>query len=78
MPSFKAIAYLINKESCICVPSVKTTTYTCTGLTTSFCTKDHDKHQAISNLNQKFPKKSTLICVSFLEVLFNPLVIPKL
>ena len=60
------------------MPSVKTTTYPCNGLTTSFCTKDHDKHKAISNLNQKFRKKLTLIWVSLLEVLFNPLAPPKL
>ena len=61
IPSFRTITSVINKQSGICVPSVRTTTYVHNRLNTSFCTKDHKTHQAISNLNQKFWKKSTLI-----------------
>ena len=35
-------------------PSVKTATYLCNGPNTSFCIKDDETHQAISDLNQKF------------------------
>ena len=41
VPSFKTIAYVTEKKSCVCMPSVKTPTYLCNGLNTSFCTKDH-------------------------------------
>ena len=56
--SFRAIAYVIDKQSGICrrylllqglcVPSVKTATYVCNRFNTSFCTKDHETHKAIS------------------------------
>ena len=58
MPSFRAIAYVIGKQSGTCrryllpqglyVPSVKTTTYVSNRFKTSFCTKNHKTHQAIS------------------------------
>ena len=58
IPSFRAIAYAIDKHSSTCkrylllqglyVPSVKTTTYVCNRFNTSFCTKDHKTHLAIS------------------------------
>ena len=57
LPSFRAIAYAIDKQSGTCrrylllqglyVPSVKTTTYVCKSFNT-FCTKDHKTHLAIS------------------------------
>ena len=57
IPSFRAIAYAIDKQSGTCrrylllqglyVPSVKTTTYVCNRFNT-FCTKDHKTHLAIS------------------------------
>ena len=59
--SYKTIAYVIDKQSCVCMPSVKTTTYLCNGLHTSFCTKDDETHQTISNLNRKFRKKDNLL-----------------
>ena len=56
-PSFRAIAYAINKQSGTCkrylllqglyVPSVKTTTYVCNRFNI-FCTKDHKTRLAIS------------------------------
>ena len=58
IPSFRAIAYAIDKQSGTCrrylllqglyVPSVKTTTYVCHRFNTSFYTKDHKTHLAIS------------------------------
>ena len=59
IPSFRAIAYAIDKQSGTCrrylllqvlyVPSVKTTTYVCNKFNTSFGTKnDHKKRLAIS------------------------------
>ena len=52
------IAYVIDKQSGGCrryfllrglyVPSFKTTTYVCNRFNTSFCTKDHKTHLAIS------------------------------
>ena len=64
MPSFKTIAYVVDKQSDICrrypllqglcVSSVKTTTYVCNRFNTSFCARDHKTNQAISNLNRKF------------------------
>ena len=58
IPSFRAIAHAIDKQSGTCrrylllqglyVPSVKTTTYVCNRFNTSFCTKDHKTHLAIS------------------------------
>ena len=58
--SFKTIAYVVDKQSDVCrrylqlqglcVPSVKTTTYVCNRLNTSFCARDHKTNQAISNL----------------------------
>ena len=57
IPSFRAIAYAIDKQSGTCrrylllqglyVPSVKTTTYVCNRFNT-FCTKDHKTDLAIS------------------------------
>ena len=57
IPSFRAIAYAIDKQSGTCrrylllqglyVPSVKATTYVCNMFNT-FCTKDHKTHLAIS------------------------------
>ena len=38
----------------LCVPSVKTTTYVCNRVNTSFCARDHKTKQAIANLNRKF------------------------
>ena len=78
IPSFKNTAYVIDKQSCIFLPSIKTITYLFNGLNTSFCAKDHETHQAISNLNRKFREELTLICVSFLEVLFNSPAPPRL
>ena len=56
--SFRAIVYVIDKQSGTCrrylllqglyVPSVKTTTHICNRFNTSFCTKDHKTHLAIS------------------------------
>ena len=56
-PSFRAIAYAINKQSGTCkrylllqgsyVPSVKTAAYLCNRFNT-FCTKDYRTHLAIS------------------------------
>ena len=58
IPSFRAIAYVIDKQSgtCrrylllqeLCVSSVKTATSACNSFNTSFCIKDHKTHQAIS------------------------------
>ena len=58
IPSFRAIAYAIDKQSDtgkrhlllqgLYVPSVKTTTYVCSSFNTSFCTKDHKTHLTIS------------------------------
>ena len=58
IPSFRAIAYAIDKQSGTCrrylllqgfyVPSVKTTTYVCNKFNASFCTKDHKTHLIIS------------------------------
>ena len=58
IPSFRAIAYAIDKQSGTCrrylllqglyVPSVKTTTYVCNRFNTSFCNKYHKTHLAIS------------------------------
>ena len=55
--SFRAITYVMNKQSCtcrtylllqgLCVPSVRTTTYVYNRLNTSFCTKKPKTHQAI-------------------------------
>ena len=69
IPSFKTIAYVVDKQSDICrrylllqglcMPSVKTTTYVCNRFITSFCARDHKTNQAISNLNRKFWNKST-------------------
>ena len=69
IPSFKTIAYVIHKQSdiCIrylllqelCVRSVKMTTYVCNRFNTSFCARDHKTTQATSNLNEKFWNKST-------------------
>ena len=50
-PNFRTIAYVIDKHSGMCVPSVKTTTYVCNGFNTSFCTEDRKTHMAISILN---------------------------
>ena len=57
IPSFRAIAYAIDKQSGTCrrylllqglyVPNVKTTTYVCKRFNT-FCTKGHKTHLAIS------------------------------
>ena len=54
IPSFRAIAYIIDKQSGGCrrylllqglyVPSFKTTLYVCNRFSTSFCTKDHKTH----------------------------------
>ena len=58
IPSFRAIAYVIDKQSGTCgrylllqelyVLSVKTATYVCNRFNTSFCTKDHKTHLTIS------------------------------
>ena len=58
IPNFRAIAYAIDKQSDTCrknlliqglyVPSVKTTTYVRNRFNTSFCTKGHKTHLAIS------------------------------
>ena len=58
IPSFRAIAYAIDKQSGKCrrhlllqglyVPSVKTTTYVCNSFNASFCTKECKTHLAIS------------------------------
>ena len=58
VPSFRAIAYAIDKQNDTCrryllllglyVPSVKTTTYVYNRFNTSFCTKDHKTHLTIS------------------------------
>ena len=58
IPSFKAITHAIDKQSDTCrrylllqglyVSSVETTTYVCNRFNTSFCTKDHKTHLAIS------------------------------
>ena len=58
IPSFRTIAYAIDNESDtyrrylllqgLYVPSVKTTTYICNRFNTTFCTKDHKTHLAIS------------------------------
>ena len=52
IPSFKIIAYVVDKQSDICrryfllqglcVPIVKTTTYVCDSFNTSFCARDYD------------------------------------
>ena len=68
---------LCYRQSCIFVPIVKATTYLCNELNTLLCTKDHETHQAMRNLNRKFRKKVTLIWVSLLELLFNPLAPPR-
>ena len=57
----------------LCVPGVKTTTYVWNRFNTSFCVRDHQTNQTISNLNRKFWNKSTLIWVDFAGVLFYPL-----
>ena len=54
IPSFRAIAYAIEKPSSICrrylllqglyVVSLKTTIYVCNRFNNSFCTKDHKTH----------------------------------
>ena len=64
MPSFKTIAYVVDKQSDIgrrylllqglCVPSVKFATYICNRFNTSFCARDHKTNQAIFNLSRKF------------------------
>ena len=41
------------------MPSIKTTTYVCNRFNTSFCPRDHQANQAISNLNRKFSNKLT-------------------
>ena len=56
--NFKAIAHAIDRQSGTCrrylllqglyVPSVKTAKYICNRFNTSFCTKDHKTHLAIS------------------------------
>ena len=71
IPSFKTIAYAVDKQSDICrrylllqglcVPSVKTTTYVWNRFNTSFSARDYKTNQAISNLNRKFWNKSNLI-----------------
>ena len=58
IPNFRAIAYVIDKQSgtCrrylllrgLCVPSVKTATYVCNRFNTSFCTEDRKTHLTIS------------------------------
>ena len=58
MSNFRAIAYVIDKQSSICrrylllkglcVPSDKIATYVCNRFNTFFCTKDHKTYQAIS------------------------------
>ena len=63
--SSRTIAYVVDKQSCICkwylllkglyVPSVKTTCV-CNRFNTSFWAKDHKANQAISNLNRLFWK----------------------
>ena len=72
IPSFRTIAYVINKQGGIWVSSVKTTSYVCNRFNTSFCTKDHKTHKAISNLNRKFWSNLTLIWVGFLGVFLPP------
>ena len=58
IPCLRTIAYVIDKQSGICVPSIKTTTCVCNSFNTSFCTKEHKTNQTISNSNQKFWKKN--------------------
>ena len=58
IPNSRAISRASNKQSGICkgyllllglyVPSVKATTYVCNRFNTSFCTKEHKTHLAIS------------------------------
>ena len=69
IPSFKTIAYVVDKQSDICrrylllrglrVPSVESTTHVCNRFNTSFCATHHKANQSISNLNHKFWNKST-------------------
>ena len=75
IPSFRTIAYIVDKQSGICRKylllqglCVKTTTYV------------HNRFKWIffSDLNEKFWKKSTLIWVGFLWVWFYPLAPTKL
>ena len=86
--SSRTIAYVVDKQSCICkwyfllkglyVPSVKTTRCVCNRFNTSFWAKDHKANQAISNLNRLFWKKSTVTSVGFLGVRFYPLASTRL
>ena len=68
-PSFKPIAYIVDKQKEVCrntfcyrdyVCQVSKLQHICNRFNTSFYARNHKTNQAISNLNRKFWNKSTL------------------